>query len=115
MQAEIARIKAEAAAEVAAAQGRAAASAAAGDASAVDASTADVAGQKAQLERTVAELTATLSARQKEFDALLRCDGQAAQPRIAQDCAAELSCRTTHMVKPVWLFHNPISSCPAGS
>jgi len=83
VQAEIARIKADAAAEVAAAQGRAAASAAAGDTSAGDASTADVAGQKAQLERTVAELTATLSARQKEFDARLRCAGQAAS-RIVQ-------------------------------
>lgn len=31
-----------------------------------------MAGQKAQLERTVAELTATLSARQKDFDAKLR-------------------------------------------
>lgn len=68
------RIKAEAAAEVAAASTRAAAAAstAAGNAAA-EGSPADAAGQKAQLERTVAELTAALAAHQKDFDARLRC------------------------------------------
>lgn len=74
MQAEIARVKAEAAAEVSAATARAAAAAASAavDAAAGDGSTADAAGQKAQLERAVAELNATLAARQKDFDARLR-------------------------------------------
>jgi hypothetical protein len=73
-QAEITRIKAEAAAEVTAAAHRAAAAAAtaAGDAAAGEGSTGDVAEQKAQLERAVAELTATLSVQQKDFDARLR-------------------------------------------
>lgn len=73
-QAEITRIKAEAAAEVTAAAHRAAAAAAtaAGDAAAGEGSTGDVAGQKAQLERAVAELTVTLSAQHKDFDARLR-------------------------------------------
>lgn len=83
-------MKAEAAAEVAAATARAAAAA---STAALDAASegnpADAAGQKAQLERTIAELTAALSARQKDFEARIRClqDG----PTVLQD-ATQDSC-----------------------
>lgn len=75
VQAEVARVRAEAAAEVAAATARAAAAAstAALDAASDGAPSEVAAGQKAQLERTVAELTAALSARQKDFEARIRC------------------------------------------
>lgn len=69
VQAEVARVKAEAAAEVLAASQRATAGAEAGT---TEPDGCDTAAQKAHLERTVAELRAALSAQDKDMENRLR-------------------------------------------
>lgn len=77
------------------ARAAAAAASAAVDAAAGEGNPADAAGQKAQLERTVAELNATLSARQKDFEARLRYSSSCRQTHCRQFVGVSKLCRRT--------------------